>query len=395
MNNKIRTLDNFIISVCIFLTLSPVYVWGREGVIFGGTLLFFIFSARDSLKNISVVRVRASGLVFIFSLCFLKLNGASYSGALFFGVFLAVLTLLSNDRLVNIFWFLKIIVAVSVFPGLIIWLLHQAIGTDIFYLGEMPENLISNEFKKDAGQGYAVYPFTVVLDYMLEWPVYRMQGPFDEPGWLGTICALLIVAAGLDKKRAVDYIILLSGFLSFSLAFYIIIAIYSSLASRKSFLIFATGFSIFIFIASFFSFDVIDNYILQRLNVTESGISGYNRDGDLLNEKFSNFMNSSVGDIFLGSAEAIYDGSSSFKLLLVNSGLIGIFLMISIYLILICLHGKLLEKKFYIFLFLFLMSGLQRPDVVKPFMFFIFFAAPVVLRMTRIKTGKVQMDECR
>lgn len=51
MNSKIRILDNFIISVCIFITLSPVYVWGREDIIFGGTLFVFVFLCKGCAKK--------------------------------------------------------------------------------------------------------------------------------------------------------------------------------------------------------------------------------------------------------------------------------------------------------------------------------------------------------
>ncbi len=74
MNSKIRILDNFIISVCIFITLSPVYVWGREDIIFGGTLFVFIFCARDALKKIAVGWVEVLDFVFFFFLFFLKFN---------------------------------------------------------------------------------------------------------------------------------------------------------------------------------------------------------------------------------------------------------------------------------------------------------------------------------
>lgn len=380
MPKKNRILDDLGIAVCIFLTLSPFYIWGHEGVVLGMSLFVFLFCSRSSFKSMNFANVQAALLVFVFSYCFLILNGASYLGSVFFSVILFVFTLMPIERTVNIFKLLKIIIAISLLPGLMMWLLHHFLDKNIFYLGALPVDLMPNEFKKDAGQGYAIYPFSVVLDYMLELPFYRMQGPFDEPGWLGTICVLLIAAEGFDKRRITDYIILFSGFLSFSLAFYILISIYSLTISSKNILKYYFLIIILSSFVCYFAFDVIDNYILQRLAITDSGISGYNRDGEILNEKFSNLMNAPFSDILLGSSEKIFDGSSGFKQLIVNSGLIGIFLIFSIYFISIYLNKNLIGKKFAIFVIIFFLSSLQRPDVVKPFMFFIFLASPFMLK---------------
>lgn len=388
MPNKIRGVDDFIIAGCIFLTLSPVYVWGHESVIFGVTIFVFLFCSRDSLKIFSPSKIQAAILVFVCSIFFLKLNGASYFGVLFFGVFLALLMFLPIERLANIFRFLKLIIAVSLIPGLVMWFLHHILGKNIFYMGALPVEFIPNELKRTAGEGYALYPFTVVLDYALELPFYRMQGPFDEPGWLGTICALLISAAGFNKNKSVNCILLISGFLSFSLAFYILFAIYILLTFKEHFLKYFLGFLAVTIVVSYFALDVVDNYILQRVEISESGISGYNRDGEQLNEEFTKFMNAPIDNIIFGLSEKVYDGSSSFKVLLINSGLIGVFLVFSIYLILIYLNRNVLGKQFAIFVFIFFLSSLQRPDIVKPFMVFIFFASPVMLSMINIKTNK-------
>lgn len=380
MPKKIRILDDIGIAGSIFLTLSPFYIWGHEGLMLGASLFVFLFCSRNIFKNMNFANIQAACLVFVFSYYFLILNGASYLGAVFFSLFLFIFTLMPIERVGNIFRFLKIIVAISLLPGLMMWLLHHSLDKSIFYLGALSADLIPNELKKDAGQGYAIYPFSVVLDYMLELPFYRMQGPFDEPGWLGTICVLLIAAAGFDKKKITDYIILFSGFLSFSLAFYILIAIYALTLSKKNILKFTVWIFIFSSFAYYFAFDVIDGYILQRLMITDSGISGYNRDGELLNEKFSNLINAPFPDILLGSSEKIYDGSSGFKQLIVNSGLISVFLIFSIYLISIYLNKSLIGRRFAIFVIIFFLSSLQRPDVVKPFMFFIFLASPFMLK---------------
>ena len=61
-------------------------------------------------------------------------------------------------------------------------------------------------------------------------PVYRFMGPFDEPGVLGTISALLLSADKLNLNKNSNKIIFFSGLISLSLAFYVLISLYFILA---------------------------------------------------------------------------------------------------------------------------------------------------------------------
>lgn len=98
----------------------------------------------------------------------------------------------------------------------------------------MSEEYIPNKGKVAAGQGYAIYPFAIVTDYMLNYPIYRFVGAHDEPGFIGTVCALMIASNRLQIKTKADFIILFAGVISFSVAFYLILAIYCAFLSIKS-----------------------------------------------------------------------------------------------------------------------------------------------------------------
>ncbi|MDE5833987.1 MAG: hypothetical protein K2H26_00545, partial [Ruminococcus sp.] len=78
---------------------------------------------------------------------------------------------------------------------------------------------------KEAFTEYDKYPFLVMCrSYGLYQP--RFEGYFDEPGIVGTICAVLLTTKKFDLKDKYTWSILFAGLLSLSLFFYVIMLIY-------------------------------------------------------------------------------------------------------------------------------------------------------------------------
>ena len=387
MRIRISAADDFLSACCIFLTLSPMYIWGNEIIIYGATLPVFLFCTRNSFIRIEARKLFSASVVFFCALVFLYLSGASYVGIIYFSVFIFAIIKLPDAKLISIFNYLKLIIAFSLIPGILLWLVHHTLSKSILYLGALSLESVPDSIKISEGVGYAIYPFAVVLDYALMWPIYRLQGPFDEPGWLGTICALLLASSGFKKNKLTDKIILLAGILSFSLAFYILFFLFLLMNAKGKFLKYSLLVSMSIVVIYYLLPDAFDRYVAQRLVINEGAIAGYNRDTLHVAEEFSNFWNLPLYNIIFGLPAKISDGSASFKLLLLNTGLMGALIIFSIYAFLIQQNRRVVGKRFLSFFIIFLMSGLQRPDIVKPFMVFIFLVAPFMLKPDNLKNS--------
>lgn len=86
-------------------------------------------------------------------------------------------------------------------------------------LGIFEFPMIDMVFRDD--RYYEVYPLLV---YQNE-TSYRFASIFDEPGYLGTLCAFILALDGFNFKKIVNIILFIGGLLSLSFAFYLMIAI--------------------------------------------------------------------------------------------------------------------------------------------------------------------------
>ena len=216
----------FLIAIFAVIGLNPYYIWGTLQLFYTISLALLILSSFYFKVIFSNRKFSLSPIIFILVFYFSFSNGASVLGATGISAGIAFIFSIKNNYLVSIFYRFKQIYAFILIPGLILWVLHQFLGNDFLYLGKFDESAIPNQLKVDAGQGYALYPFTVVLDYMLYQPIYRFMGPFDEPGVVGTISAIVLAANKFKLKNKSDFIVLFSGVASLSLAFYLMSFIY-------------------------------------------------------------------------------------------------------------------------------------------------------------------------
>lgn len=373
---KIFSVDELLIAVCIIITTAPFYIWGYEKIFLSISVIVLLAIIRIP-RNIIPIRLIESSIVFLTALYTLTSSGGSYFGSIYFGFFLVFLCLLPNEKIIGIFNKLKVIFAALILPGIILWIIHHVLDKNIFYIGDVPIEKIPNEFKSAAGQGYAIYPFSVILDYMIILPFYRLQGPFDEPGWLGTMCIMLIAVDGINFKKTQDIIIIIAGLLSLSLAFYLLLFLYVAIRVNKIKLnTFLSCVSISLLFIVFFG-DPLSDYVFQRLTFQDGNISGYNRDGDLTSEYINSWISSGLLGLLLGLPEYMPDGSSSYKDVLLRTGLLGVVLIFSSYAIALLSRIKLTNAsiKLISFMLIFFASSLQRPDIMKPFMFFMFLSA--------------------
>lgn len=367
----------FLFSLFMFFSLSPFYIWGYYQL----SYLLFLFLTVTSyfvcfkLSRISTNDVLLALLIFCICMTYNILSNTSFAGAIFFSFAVSMLTFLTREDIKRAYKSFSLLYAWLLLPGCIIWIIHVLTGDNqLFSLGRIEPEIIPNQLKVDAGEGYIKYPFMVVLDYMLALPVYRFMGPFDEPGVLGTISALLLSADKLNLNKKSNKIIFFSGLISLSLAFYVLISLYFILAmvlklNRRNILF------IILAVLSFFILSMNDTF--QQLILSRMSSSGDNRSSTSLTDAFYFWVQNDNIHIFLfGIRDYIFDGSSSWMTIPIHTGAIGVLSLCLIYVLAWLRYSNFFDKvrshNVFIFLLVFISSIYQRPDIAKAIFMFIF-----------------------
>jgi len=196
---------------------------------------------------------------------------------------------------------------------------------------------------------------------------YRFHSFLNEPGFVGTISSLIIVALKFDFSRyRILYVYLLASCLSMSLASYLTLFIgVLYFTSLKRALYFIIPF----FIIATFNYDLFDRYILSRIFTDEGGFIDDNRTSLSFDAKFGQLLNSN--NIFLGLGKGQHTlstqdgGVSSWKAIVYNNGLIGLGIYLTIFMtIFFAIKRRGLNNNYYyLFLFVFLLTIYHRPNI--------------------------------
>lgn len=157
----------------------------------------------------------------------------------------------------------------------------------------------------------------------------RLCGLFNEPGYFGTMLALAIVSENFNIKKPRVVIMLVAGFFTFSVAFFVTLV---------AFLIFRNcnrPLYLFVFvIALYFFFEVLPtlhfedrmlDILVQRVSIENGSLAGDNRDYIDTTMLMNDFNNSN--DIVFGRGFGATKGLGvSFKMIIVQLGYVGVFL---------------------------------------------------------------------
>lgn len=109
----------------------------------------------------------------------------------------------------------------------------------------------------------------------------RICGIFNEPGWFGTTIGLMLCFEKLDLKKISNWVLIIAGLLTYSLAFVIIMAVGFILRNieniRKWILIAALLCFALFALPSIHTNNEQINHLIERLEITSKGLSGNNR----------------------------------------------------------------------------------------------------------------------
>lgn len=225
--------------------------------------------------------------------------------------------------------------------------------------------------------------------------LYRMSAWFEEPGNVGTFCALMLAATGF-RMDAKGKILLAGGMLSFSLAFYIMCMLYNVIKHPKN-LIYVIAISASV-VWIFQDNEFISTKILDRVSITNGGVSGDNRAEEAFKAAFAQYAE--TPSIWLGhdADHQLYKlkyNVYSWQNLVWDYGVIGTMMYLSLFLIVFYQRALAVQKarkkvlwQQIAFAAIFFVSIYQRPYVLGLSSALIFIGA-----MTLAEQGQRQKND--
>lgn len=227
---------------------------------------------------------------------------------------------------------------------------------------------------------------------------YRMSAWFEEPGNVGTMAALMLGATRfrMDWKGKA---LLVGGMLSFSLAFYAMCIFYNVLKHPKNLLY-------VVIIGMCFAWFFQDNEfvsarLLDRVSITDGGISGDNRAEESFKVAFEQYVQTPT--VWLGhdannQLYKLHYNVFSWQNLVWDYGIVGTLMYLSLFVIVFYQRAlatvKLRRERMWQslpFIMIFLMSIYQRPYVLSLSFVLIFVGAMCV----KSEVGKAMRKSVR
>ena len=326
--------------------------------IIAGGLLILKYARVVKFNNTKLKLILLSSIYFL--LCtFYTVTGENIITSIFAFITCLAYVLLTDSMQIRVFnIFYKIVLYSSIFSCLIyiVYLLGVNIGFEVvpYYKGEVT---FAHYIKWSI---FAMYESETEL---------RLCGLFNEPGGLGTVCALLFAARYDYMKKWEKVAILLTVAFSFSLAGFILIFLFITckiISKNKKNIIYLAIFALIFLILPYIDFSAERiNAFFDRIAITSTGLAGNNRTKEWFDMPYNQFL--MTNDKWFGMGEGYqltdYGGVLSYKLYVVQYGLIGygLWLMGWIH---CALKLSKNNKKCLLYMMIFFISLYQRPAVI-------------------------------
>lgn len=381
---SLQTLLCCLFAFTMYLFLSPFYMWDtyRNGSLYLPLLLLAYVA----------LAIMAAYVLLIYQKKPVSLNNYCILSIIIFILLTIQMTWLTAGD-VNPFsldrWILVIYVVLfllmpenikkTVFNQMVMWFIVLCLPSVLYWVFEMVGIHLGGTYlranhplKAASGIYYTEYPLGLLIKG--QWVITRPCGIFDEPGVLGTFAALFYSCSiGVKKKRLTNAALLLIGFLSMSLAFYILLIAtimvkYWNRGMKKAvFITAALALLYFAFINIDFENEYITN-IQNRITITAAGLGGMNRIGNGFEQAYSAFVNEGGLPLAVGYGYWAYAkvpsmaSSAEIRCLIYDIGIVG---MVLLGMFLLTMFKGISNSKWnLIFLSVFLLSMYQRPHIL-------------------------------
>ena len=148
-----------------------------------------------------------------------SLTNISFWAAMIRAILISSLFLIDRESLMKMYGYFRKYLFYIVIISLPFYLLYIA--------GLLPIGQIATHVGGDGdGRTWNVYLFFSLQDHPIQGEMLRFPAIFDEPGFLGVILAFVLAIEKFDLTKFQNKIFLFSGILTFSLAFYMLVAVY-------------------------------------------------------------------------------------------------------------------------------------------------------------------------
>ncbi len=390
--NKVITQYNFLEKFIIVFTIWSVFTGFRHS--FGGVTadlfygvfslviqfflvctFFYYFSTKRYMFSNTYIR-SAAFFVIGFLLCaFFSIDGAlesfnKYLLPIFYG---AGFILLKDERKLKVLdaviKVLALIFALSAIEYLIFILTNYRVElfTTIDDNRTFTQSLFNNFHEE-----FAVIP--------------RFMSLCEEPGTVGTLCAMLLFATAKNSQYQKQYIVFwVSGLLTFSMAFYVLACLHLLTFGIKNlniiFFILLLAILLYIYLGEYF-----DYLIVERL---ESGEADH-RVSDSINRYIKIAWED--GRLWFGNKASFLSSMGFYagvKALLVRHGILGVASLVLGYTFSFLNMTKLKNFDCYLFLIAFWASFYQREYIDRIEFLMVFFTMPAILYM--VKNNSIKM----
>lgn len=313
--------------------------------------------------NIQIKKIQKILVTILFFICYF---GGNYEGRLILllGLYVGLFIIKDKKKMYqNIYKFIAFICVCSLISFILL-----KIGVNL----NLVEIKANNSLKTLNRISYLKHYFLGILKYRENYISPRFQSIFDEPGSLGTIIGTLLIFDNLksSKMKFSRFILVISGFLTQSLAFFmlfflkIVVEFFKSNKKLKT-----LGKLLVLILIVLMSIKYVDGKYLNNVfhhNVTKRLIKfENNRESNKAKIILDNFMKN--GNVFLGKRESFYKtypnlDISSWRIIVYEKGIISLILLLIYYLYISEFITQKMEIKICIFLFF--LNLYQRPELI-------------------------------
>ncbi|HKA44155.1 MAG TPA: hypothetical protein VKF40_19385 [Burkholderiales bacterium] len=210
------------LALMAFVSLNPYFMWGYQKVYYAVASSLLVLSFMGCSRMLSPTRFQlalcAAFSLFLMYLSLLpKVEGAP-TRWFFLIPYTVALLALSRENLTKTFDNFYWIFALSLIPGMLLWIwLVAGLPIEMNYL-TLPPGARRGTVHYFGLPG-AIFISSNAVILPSGGVVFRLCGIYDEPGTVGTIAALCLAATRFRLREARGAISLVAGILSFSLAF--------------------------------------------------------------------------------------------------------------------------------------------------------------------------------
>lgn len=348
---KKTTLTGFLLGILVFIRTMPFYLWSLESVL---RPICAILVMLICIFNISKDKGTRWIFFFVAASYFWAVMFVDHSGIMVLLNFLtfAFITILKREVVFETYKYFRILLITFLSLSLINYLFLR--------LGWVGVGRIIQPLNEIKDHTYVAYPFVVTSFGHI---THRFYAIYDEPGMVGTICGLMLIAEGTSLRKAGNWVLLLAGLLSFSFYFYITLILglvfFSSKLKFRWLIV-----PVFAVILAFsFSNPFMYNAVWSRFEWDEEvgSFVGDNRSASNLDAHYESIRGTRT--FFVGEGTAVakkYMNSASLKLIIVKHGFIFVALNLMGFAILSFreIRKKTVWIPFFIF---FILTLYQRP----------------------------------